>query len=195
MIVRPMTAARVCLMLPHPACRRPKQFSSFERLGRPGKQDQENRQRARNSKGRDQVYQLGGFLIIITILWRSRQCRTRKPNIILLVKIHGYGILALRRRRGRGMHPHFDRLAADRDDLFSLVMQPSCTRRAAMVTGRIPNRSGMTCGGSGSGGRLIAERSDLGLWVLKQALRTFFTGYWHMGKADYALPNARAMTR
>jgi arylsulfatase A-like enzyme len=89
--------------------------------------------------------------------------------------------------------PSIDRLAAEGMTFFSFYAQPSCTPgRAAMQTGRIPNRSGMTTVAfQGQGGGLPAAEWTLGS-VLKQAgYRTFFAGKWHLGEADYALPNAQ----
>jgi len=77
--------------------------------------------------------------------------------------------------------------------LFTFYAQPSCTPgRAAMQTGRIPNRSGMTTVAfQGQGGGLPAAEWTLAS-VLKQAgYQTYFTGKWHLGEADYALPNAQ----
>ena len=60
------------------------------------------------------------------------------------------------------------------------------------MTGRIPNRSGMTTVAfQGQGGGLPAAE-----WTLASVLKTggydtFFTGKWHLGEADYALPNAQ----
>ena len=76
------------------------------------------------------------------------QAQADKPNIILLVSDDtGYGDLGpYGGGEGRGMPtPNIDRLAAEGMTLFSFYAQPSCTPgRAAMQTGRIPNRSGMT---------------------------------------------------
>ena len=45
----------------------------------------------------------------------------------------------------RHAHPSLDRLADEGMTFFSFYAQPSCTPgRAAVQTGRIPNRSGMT---------------------------------------------------
>jgi arylsulfatase A-like enzyme len=71
-----------------------------------------------------------------------------KPNIILITSddfgygdagVYGGGV-------GRGMPtPNLDRLANEGMSFFSFYGQASCTPgRAAMQTGRIPNRSGMT---------------------------------------------------
>lgn len=120
----------------------------------------------------------------------------RKPNIILLVSDdtglgdlgpYGGGI-------GRGMPtPNIDRLSNEGMTFFSFYAQPSCTPgRAAMQTGRIPNRSGMTTVAfQGQGGGLPAAEWTLGSVLKTAGYKTFFTGKWHLGEADYALPNAQ----
>jgi arylsulfatase len=118
-----------------------------------------------------------------------------KPNIILIVSDDfGYGDAgAYGGGPGRGMPtPALDRLADEGMTFFSFYAQPSCTPgRAAMQTGRIPNRSGMTTVTfQGQPGGLPAAEWTLAS-VLKQAgYRTFFTGKWHLGESDYALPTA-----
>ena len=75
----------------------------------------------------------------------------------------------------------------------SFYAQPSCTPgRAAMQTGRIPNRSGMTTVAfQGQGGGLPAAEWTLASVLKTGGYKTFFTGKWHLGEADYALPNAQ----
>jgi arylsulfatase A-like enzyme len=119
-----------------------------------------------------------------------------KPNILLIVSDdHGYGdIGAYGGGEGRGMPTsNLDRMAADGMAFFSFYAQPSCTPgRAAMQTGRIPNRSGMTCVAfQGQGGGLPAAEWTLGSVLKTAGYETYFTGKWHLGEADYALPNAQ----
>jgi arylsulfatase A-like enzyme len=120
----------------------------------------------------------------------------KKPNIILILSDDfGYGDAGVYGGGpGRGMPtPSLDRLADEGMTFFSFYAQPSCTPgRAAVQTGRIPNRSGMTTVAfQGQGGGLPAGEWTLAS-VLKQAgYQTFFTGKWHLGEADYALPNAQ----
>jgi len=119
-----------------------------------------------------------------------------KPNIILLVSDDtGYGDLGpYGGGEGRGMPtPNIDRLAAEGMQFFSFYAQPSCTPgRAAMQTGRTPNRSGMTTVAfQGQGGGLPAAEWTLASVLKTAGYRTFFTGKWHLGEADYALPNAQ----
>ena len=95
---------------------------------------------------------------------------------------------------GRGMPtPNIERLANEGMTFFSFYAQPSCTPgRAAMQTGRIPNRSGMTTVAfQGQGGGLPAAEWTLASVLKQGGYQTFFTGKWHLGEADYALPNAQ----
>jgi arylsulfatase A-like enzyme len=120
----------------------------------------------------------------------------QKPNIVLIVSDDtGYGDLGpYGGGAGRGMPtPNIDRLSNEGMTFFSFYAQPSCTPgRAAMQTGRIPNRSGMTTVAfQGQGGGLPAAEWTLGSMLKQAGYRTFFTGKWHLGEADYALPNAQ----
>jgi arylsulfatase len=95
---------------------------------------------------------------------------------------------------GRGTPtPNIDQLADNGITMFSNYAQPSCTPgRAAIQTGRIPNRSGMTTVAfQGQGGGLPAAEWTLGSVLQKAGYQTYFTGKWHLGEADYALPNAQ----
>ena len=124
------------------------------------------------------------------------QAADKKPNIILIVSDDfGYGDSGIYGGGpGRGMPtPSLDRLANEGMTFFSFYAQPSCTPgRAAMQTGRIPNRSGMTTVAfQGQGGGLPAAEWTLASVLKKGGYKTFFTGKWHLGEADYALPNAQ----
>ena len=119
-----------------------------------------------------------------------------KPNILLIVSDDtGYGDLGpYGGGEGRGMPtPNIDALAAEGKTFFSFYAQPSCTPgRAAMQTGRFPNRSGMTTVAfQGQGGGLPAAEWTLASVLKQGGYETYFTGKWHLGEADYALPNAQ----
>jgi arylsulfatase len=122
--------------------------------------------------------------------------QSARPNILLIVSDDtGYGDLGpYGGGEGRGMPtPNIDRMAADGMTFMSFYAQPSCTPgRAAMQTGRIPNRSGMTTVAfQGQGGGLPAAEWTLGSVLKQGGYKTYFTGKWHLGEADYALPNAQ----
>src|SRR3546814_13149199 len=88
--------------------------------------------------------------------------------------------------------PNLDRLANEGMTFFSFYAQPSCTPgRAAIQTGRIPNRSGMTTVAfQGQGGGLPAAEWTLASVLKEAGYDTYFTGKWHLGEAAYALPTA-----
>ncbi len=119
----------------------------------------------------------------------------KKPNIVLIVSDDfGYGDAGVYGGGpGRGMPtPNIDRLADEGMTFFSFYAQPSCTPgRAAMQTGRYPNRSGMTTVAfQGQGGGLPKAEWTLGSVLKTAGYQTYFTGKWHLGESDYALPNA-----
>jgi arylsulfatase len=89
--------------------------------------------------------------------------------------------------------PSLDRLADEGMTFYSFYAQPSCTPgRAAVQTGRIPTRSGMTSVAfQGQGGGLPAAEWTLASVLKQGGYQTFFTGKWHLGEADSALPNAQ----
>jgi arylsulfatase len=138
----------------------------------------------------------GAFATLLVATAPGFALADAKPNILLIVADdHGYGDIGVYGGgEGRGMPtPNLDKMADEGMTFFDFYAQPSCTPgRAAMQTGRIPNRSGMTTVAfQGQGGGLPKAEWTLGS-VLKQAgYQTYFTGKWHLGEADYALPNAQ----
>jgi arylsulfatase A-like enzyme len=124
------------------------------------------------------------------------QAPVQKPNIILILSDDfGYGDAGVYGGgENRGMPTaNLDRLAAEGMQFMSFYAQPSCTPgRAAVQTGRIPNRSGMTTVAfQGQGGGLPAAEWTLGSVLKTGGYKTFFVGKWHLGEDDYALPNAQ----
>ena len=132
--------------------------------------------------------------LMVAVLPRA-SAQVNKPNIILIVSddfglgdpgVYGGG-------PGRGAPtPSLDRMAEQGMTFFTAYAQPSCTPgRAAIQTGRIPNRSGMTTVAfQGQGGGLPAAEWTLASVLKTGGYQTFFTGKWHLGEADYALPTA-----
>ena len=119
----------------------------------------------------------------------------KKPNIILIVSDDfGYGDAGpYGGGTGRGMPtPAIDRLAEEGMTFFSFYAQPSCTPgRAAMQTGRFPNRSGMTTVTfQGQPGGLPKAEWTIAAQLKTAGYKTYFTGKWHLGESDWAMPNA-----
>ncbi|WP_374989988.1 arylsulfatase [Rhizobium sp. TH2] len=131
----------------------------------------------------------------VALMSAPAQAQSSKPNILLIVSDDtGYGDLGpYGGGEGRGIPtPNIDKMADEGMTFFSFYAQPSCTPgRAAMITGRIPNRSGMTTVAfQGQGGGLPAAEWTLASVLKRGGYQTYFTGKWHLGEADYALPNA-----
>jgi arylsulfatase A-like enzyme len=137
-------------------------------------------------------------LVALTACFSSliAQAEDKKPNIILILSDDfGYGDSGpYGGGEGRGMPtPSLDKLASEGMTFYSFYAQPSCTPgRAAVQTGRIPNRSGMTTVAfQGQGGGLPKAEWTLASVLKKAGYQTFFTGKWHLGEADYAMPTAQ----
>lgn len=135
-------------------------------------------------------------LVVGTRPSHTQQAKPEKPNIILILSDDfGYGDAGVYGGGpGRGMPtPNLDRMAQEGMTFFSFYAQPSCTPgRAAVQTGRIPNRSGMTTVAfQGQGGGLPAAEWTVASVLKQGGYQTFFTGKWHLGEDDYALPNAQ----
>jgi arylsulfatase A-like enzyme len=134
--------------------------------------------------------------LTLSVLAVPQALAQSKPNILFIVSDDtGYGDLGpYGGGTGRGMPtPNIDRLSNEGMTFFSFYAQPSCTPgRAAMQTGRIPNRSGMTTVAfQGQGGGLPAAEWTLASVLKRGNYQTYFTGKWHLGEADYAMPNAQ----
>jgi arylsulfatase len=125
----------------------------------------------------------------------AAKAQEKRPNIILIVSDDfGYGDAGpYGGGIGRGMPtPSLDRMADEGMTFFDFYAQTACTPgRAAMITGRFPNRSGMTTVAfQGQGGGLPAAEWTLASVLKTGGYKTYFTGKWHLGEADYALPSA-----
>jgi arylsulfatase A-like enzyme len=155
----------------------------------------ENMQRRANMRQLRRIFPVMLTLLAAIVLAAGAAHAADKPNIILILSDDfGYGDAgAYGGGPGRGMPtPNLDRLADEGMTFFSFYAQPSCTPgRAAVQTGRIPNRSGMTTVAfQGQGGGLPAAEWTIASVLKTAGYQTYFTGKWHLGEADYALPNA-----
>lgn len=120
----------------------------------------------------------------------------KKANIlIILVDDMGYGDIGV---YGGGYAigaptPNMDKLAHEGLQLTSTYAQPTCTpSRAALMTGRIPARSGLTRP------TLTGENPKVNPWasenttakILSQnGYKTAISGKWHLGESKGSLPN------
>ena len=126
--------------------------------------------------------------------------QSQKPNILFIVSDDtGYGDLGpYLGGEGRGMPtPAIDRMANEGMMFTSFYAQPSCTPgRAAMQTGRIPNRSGMTTVAfQGQGGGLPAAEWTLASVLKQGGYQTYFTANGIWAKPITRCPMRKATTR
>ncbi len=139
---------------------------------------------------------LTGLAAVALVLPFGVFAQSAKPNIVLIVSDDfGWGDMgAYGGGDNRGAAtPNLDRIAAEGMQFLSFYGQPSCTPgRVAMQTGRNPNRSGMTTVSfQGQGGGLPHAEWTLASVLKTGGYQTFFVGKWHLGEADYSLPNAQ----
>ena len=120
----------------------------------------------------------------------------KKPNIlIILIDDMGYGDIGV---YGGGVAigaptPNIDKVAHEGLQLTSTYSQPTCTpSRAAIMTGRIPARSGLTRP------TLTGENPKVNPWasenttakILSQnGYKSAISGKWHLGESKGSLPN------
>lgn len=133
-----------------------------------------------------------GFLAPQALAQGTRQTPPTKPNILLLLADNvGYGVPSV---YNGGIFdtptPRIDQLAAEGTRLTNFNVENQCTpSRAALMTGRLPIRSGI--------GKAIAAGAPGGLhpWEITLAdmlgaagYRTAMFGKWHLGTANGRLP-------
>ncbi|GGF39790.1 arylsulfatase [Echinicola rosea] len=120
----------------------------------------------------------------------------KKPNIlIILIDDMGYGDIGV---YGGGTAigaptPNMNKLANEGLRLTSAYAQPTCTpTRAALMTGRIPARSGLTRP------TLTGENPKVNPWesentaakiLSENGYKTAISGKWHLGETKGSMPN------
>ncbi|MEM1443826.1 MAG: sulfatase-like hydrolase/transferase, partial [Verrucomicrobiota bacterium] len=115
-----------------------------------------------------------------------------RPNIILFISddmgwndvgYHGSAVET----------PHLDQLAAEGLELDRFYVHPICSpTRAALMTGKLPVRFGITGPLSNSGDRGLPVEETLLSDVFREAgYDTTLIGKWHLGSGESFHPNAR----
>ena len=126
----------------------------------------------------------------------NKSAQPRKPNVILIYT-DDQGTLDLNSYGARDLHtPHMDALAR-RGVRFTqfYAAAPVCSpSRAALMTGRYPQRAGLsTNAASDRGGKneMPASQITIAEMFKDAGYTTGHIGKWHMGYSDPAMPNAQ----
>ena len=120
----------------------------------------------------------------------------RKPNIVMMVADNtGYGDLGCYgggELRGAPT-PNLDRMAREGLRMTSFYTETQCTpTRAALMTGRLPVRDGMTVALiPGAGGGMSENEVTLAEILSDAGYETALFGKWHLGDSDENLPQMK----
>ena len=136
------------------------------------------------------------FLAPMIIVWAPpyQAAGDARPNIVfILVDNLGYGDLGA---YGGGVlrgapTPNIDQLAAQGLRLTNFNVEPECTpSRSALMTGRMPIRSGLAVPVATGGASGLSPWEVTMAELLKAAgYRTAMYGKWHLGEENGRLPN------
>jgi arylsulfatase A-like enzyme len=138
------------------------------------------------------------LLLIAAIAARPSAQRPAAPNIVIILADDlGYGDLGAFGSPNIRT-PRLDAMAAEGQKWTNFYVQPVCSpSRAALLTGRLPIRSGMYGAASGTAPKVIRDNAADGLppdeitiaEVLKtRGYATAIVGKWHLGSLKQFLP-------
>jgi arylsulfatase A len=145
------------------------------------------------------VSRLYSFLLLVCLSW-SFPIVAASPNILLITADNlGYGDLRSFNPKSSIPTPHLDRLSSQGVRLTGFyTASPTCTvSRACLLTGRVPQRHGLTAqlpGVSGNYGIGLNPNEILIPQILKRAPSAYATGCfgkWNIGFAEGSRPTER----
>jgi arylsulfatase A len=144
---------------------------------------------------------IAGLFVLLIGLAASQAQRAAPPNIIIILADDmGYGDLGSFGNPNIRT-PRLDRMAAEGQKWTNFYVQPVCSpSRAALLTGRLPIRSGMYGVATGIAPKVFRDNAAQGLppeeitlaeIVKPRGYTTAIIGKWHLGQLPQFLPMAQ----
>jgi arylsulfatase A-like enzyme len=129
------------------------------------------------------VMRLGVILFLGLLMCSAVLAAEVRPNIIVIV-VDDLGWAGVGYHNKAMMTPNLDKLAKESTELQRFYVYPVCSpTRAALLTGQVPRRFGITTALNGNDPGIPAGLSTIAGTLKSAGYRTSLVGKWHLGKA------------
>jgi len=129
------------------------------------------------------VMRLGVILFLGPLMCSAVQAAEVRPNIIVIV-VDDLGWAGVGYHNKAMTTPNLDKLAKESTELQRFYVYPVCSpTRAALLTGQMPRRFGITTALNGNDPGIPAGLSTIAGTLKSAGYRTSLVGKWHLGKA------------
>ena len=123
------------------------------------------------------------ILFLALLMGSAVQAAEGRPNIIVIV-VDDLGWAGVGYHNKAMTTPNLDKLAKESVELQRFYVYPVCSpTRAALLTGQMPRRFGITTALNGNDPGIPAGLSTLAGTLKSAGYRTSLVGKWHLGKA------------
>jgi len=129
------------------------------------------------------VMRLGVILFLGLLMCSAVLAAEVRPNIIVIV-VDDLGWAGVGYHNKAMTTPNLDKLAKESTELQRFYVYPVCSpTRAALLTGQMPRRFGITTALNGNDPGIPAGLSTIAGTLKSAGYRTSLVGKWHLGKA------------
>ena len=126
---------------------------------------------------------LGVILFLGLLMCSAVQAAEVRPNIIVIV-VDDLGWAGVAYHNKAMTTPNLDKLAKESTELQRFYVYPVCSpTRAALLTGQMPRRFGITTALNGNDPGIPAGLSTIAGTLKSAGYHTSLVGKWHLGKA------------
>ena len=129
------------------------------------------------------MMRLGVILFLGLLMCSAVQAAEVRPNIIVIV-VDDLGWAGVAYHNKAMTTPNLDKLAKESTELQRFYVYPVCSpTRAALLTGQMPRRFGITTALNGNDPGIPAGLSTIAGTLKSAGYHTSLVGKWHLGKA------------